>query len=258
MNVSSYVFEEVYPLSLTALSSTFTPYHLWAYYMQYLWNYEPSSWVAQIALVYKVFAFLLVLPLAILGKLDVSSYVVARTLGVVDVVKASTEAPIDHLSARSKSRGGGKSRSRDPPRLLRDSPDIVVTSPPRTPLTPRFRAGASDTDEGDVHTPTGTPPSESEMGHSNMIVSDEEADGLAELSGLDQSIFSNEQLAGVGVFSPAASRPASPTLSRFKPLPHTPNGQVSEKAASVRRRRKRTLPGECVGSSTRGSSEEGI
>lgn len=188
-----------------------------------------------------------------------SSYVVARTLGVVDVVKASTNAPIDHLPARSKSRGG-KSRSRDPPRLLRDPPTIVVSSPPLTPKSPHFHSGASDTDEGEAHTPSATPPSESETGHADTIVSDEEADGLAEMSQLDQSIFSNEALAGVGVFSPATSRPTSPTRSRFKSLPPTLNGHMSEEeAASVRRRRKYEVPGQSAGSSPghTGSSEEG-
>lgn len=39
-------------------------------------------------------------------------------------------------------------------------------------------------------------------------------DGLGELAKLDASLFSNEKLSGVGVFSPASSRPPSPALSR--------------------------------------------
>lgn len=76
MNVSSYIPAEVYPLSFTAISSAFAPHHIWAYYVQYLWNYGPSSWVARIALAYKVFAFLLVFPLAVLGMLVSFSFYV--------------------------------------------------------------------------------------------------------------------------------------------------------------------------------------
>ncbi|KZP18757.1 hypothetical protein FIBSPDRAFT_880707 [Athelia psychrophila] len=251
MNVSSYVPMEVSSTSFHSLALSFTPNHIWGCYMQYLWNYGPSSWVARIALLYKVLAIILVLPMAILGMLDVSSYVVARTLGVVDVVKASTNAPIDHPPVRSKSRSDVKSRSRDPPR---DPPTIVVSSPPLTPNTSRFHT-ASETD--DATTRSSTPPSETETGEhteTDAVVSEEEADGLAQLSQLGQSIFSNEALAGVGVFSPATSRPPSPTLSRFKPLPSVVNVHMSEEeAAGVRRRRKYSVAGSGTGSSPSGT-----
>jgi len=241
MNMSSYVSVEVGSIPLT-------PQHLWGYYVRYLWNYEPTSWVARTALAVKVLAILLVLPLAILGMLDVSSYVVARTLGVVEVSKASTNAPID-IPVPSKSRG--KSRSRDPPR--REAPAIVVSSPPLTPKASAF-ATTSDTDE--APTPNSTPPSEAEH-HSgtDIVVSEEEADGLAELAQMDDSIFSNEKLSGVGVFSPATSRPPSPILSRGKPLPLNGNGNMSEEeVAGVRRRRKYQMSGINAGQE---SSEEG-
>ncbi|KAF7984205.1 hypothetical protein HWV62_15990 [Athelia sp. TMB] len=245
MNVSSYV-----PVEVAIIS--FTPYHLWGYYVQYLWNYEPTSWVARIALAVKVLAIFLVLPLAVLAMLDVSSYVVARTLGVVDVVKASTNAPIE-LSVHTKSRG--KSRSRDPPR--REAPTIVVSAPPLTPQTPVF-ATTSDADE--APTPSTTPPSEAEQHReTDPTVSEEEADGLAELSQLDESPFSNEKLYGVGVFSPATSRPPSPVITRVKPLPTVLNDHISGDEIGVRQRRKYDVGGTRAGLSgitAQDSSEE--
>jgi hypothetical protein len=49
-------------------------------------------------------------------------------------------------------------------------------------------------------------------------VTEEESNGFTELSGFDDSLFSNEKLSGVGVFSPATSRASSPTLSRIRPF----------------------------------------
>src|SRR5882762_2080009 len=83
------------------------PLVLWEYYLQYLWYYDSSSWVAKISSSLRVLAFLFVLPAITLGMLvcstvpfpcvcaltvtqDISSYIIARTLGVVDVAKAST------------------------------------------------------------------------------------------------------------------------------------------------------------------------
>lgn len=42
---------------------------LWAYYVQYLWNYESDSWVARIAYSCRILAILVSLPLIILGLL---------------------------------------------------------------------------------------------------------------------------------------------------------------------------------------------
>ncbi|KAF8740792.1 hypothetical protein AX14_007168 [Amanita brunnescens Koide BX004] len=63
---------------------------LWKYYLDYLWYYEPDSWVARTANVARLLAILVALPIVILGLLDIASYGIARTLGVIDDVKAST------------------------------------------------------------------------------------------------------------------------------------------------------------------------
>jgi len=58
--------------------------------VKYLWNPHPSSWITKVAYSFRVLAFLLILPVLILTLLDITSYVIARTLGIVDDVKAST------------------------------------------------------------------------------------------------------------------------------------------------------------------------
>jgi len=72
------------------VSPSAIPGLLWAYYVQYLWNYDSDSWVARIAYSCRILAILVSLPLIILGLLDIASYGIARTLGVIDDVKAST------------------------------------------------------------------------------------------------------------------------------------------------------------------------
>jgi len=66
------------------------PQSLWKYYVDYLWCYEPNSWVARTANGARVLAILVALPIVILALLDIASYGIARTLGVIDDVKAST------------------------------------------------------------------------------------------------------------------------------------------------------------------------
>jgi len=175
MNVSSGALQDI--------SFSSVPFTLWHYYLQYLWYYDSSSWVARISSTIRVLAFLLVLPVVILGMLDISSYVVARTLGVVDAVEASTtDKPVVT-------------------RLTIPSIHIEDTSSSSSPLAD------SATSTADV-----TPP---DLSRSE---DDDGSNGFADLSGLDDSLFSNERLSGVGVFSPATSRPSSPILSRCRPI----------------------------------------
>ncbi|KAI0055162.1 hypothetical protein BV25DRAFT_1843152 [Artomyces pyxidatus] len=112
------------------------PAQLWRWYVDYLWNYERDSWVASTASTFRVLAILTILPGILLTLLDVTSYVIARTLGDPT---ASTSVP---------------------------PPETPAPAPPRIVVHP--------------------------------------FDG-------------EERLAGVGVFSPAASQPGSPTLSRAAP-----------------------------------------
>ncbi len=45
------------------------PQFLWKYYVDYLWYYEPDSWVARTANGARVLAILVALPIVILGLL---------------------------------------------------------------------------------------------------------------------------------------------------------------------------------------------
>lgn len=117
----------------TTMSVLTLPATLWNLYVDYLWNYKPNSWVSSAASTFRVLAVLCIVPFAILTLLvrmlsyvvrldthknfqDVTSYVIARTLGVIDDTKASTSA-------------GGPSEV--------DTPTIVVQpeSPPPTQTT---------------------------------------------------------------------------------------------------------------------------
>jgi len=154
-------------MSITAIE-LLDPRILWSYYLNYLVNYEPNSAVAKIASFCRVLAILISLPIIILGLLDVSSYLIARTLGVIDDVKASTSdtatlhntaqaVPSIHIEASSPSRDSSQySDLQSPP----EAPDASIPHP--------FYAS----EEQDL------------------------------------------KLSGVGVFSPAASRPPSPTITR--------------------------------------------
>ncbi|KAK7692562.1 hypothetical protein QCA50_004192 [Cerrena zonata] len=66
------------------------PHFLWELYVDYLWKYKQESWVASIASTCRVLAFLCISPFVVLTLLDVISYVIARTLGVIDDTKAAT------------------------------------------------------------------------------------------------------------------------------------------------------------------------
>jgi len=66
------------------------PQHLWHLYVEYLCNYKPGSWVDSAASTFRILAFLTIAPFVGLTLLDVASYVIARTLGVIETTKAST------------------------------------------------------------------------------------------------------------------------------------------------------------------------
>jgi len=75
---------------------------LWEAYVDCLWHFQPNSWVGRLASTFRILAVVLVFPVVLLTLLDVSSYVIARTLGIVDDIKASTvDADADVPSAGS-------------------------------------------------------------------------------------------------------------------------------------------------------------
>ena len=180
------------------VSPSSIPGLLWAYYVQYLWNYESDSWVARIAYSCRILAILISLPIIILGLLvgnnrtsdairciqliytqDIASYGIARTLGVIDDVRASTS---DKATLHN------------------------TMTPPDGTLTPGSESAFSDSDrdsltDHNLHNRMRSPLS----------------DSCANLS--QPSVFyvaEDNKLSGVGVFSPAASRPPSPTSSRYR------------------------------------------
>jgi len=156
------------------VSPSAIPGLLWAYYVQYLWNYDSDSWVARIAYSCRILAILVSLPLIILGLLDIASYGIARTLGVIDDVKASTS----------------------------DKATII------TPPTPGSDSAFSDSDhdsltDHNLHNRMRSP------------LSDSLLPGNTHFSQPSTFYAGEDRLSGVGVFSPAASQPPSPTLSRY-------------------------------------------
>lgn len=170
------------------------PSLLWAQYIEYLWYYEPGSWVEASASTFRLAAVFIVMPLAVLVMLDVTSYIIARTLGVIDDTKASTS---DRESLHPVGAVGG-------PELK--PPTIIVQSASATgsmPTSPSFPADAVGQPLDDV---TGRLPLE--------IDTSQPHPHHPQSSSSSSLYEGNPALAGVGVFSPAASTPPSPTIER--------------------------------------------
>ncbi|KAH9892535.1 hypothetical protein C8Q73DRAFT_698458 [Cubamyces lactineus] len=165
------------------------PHTLWHLYLDHLVYYKSGSWVDSVASTCRVLAFMTILPFILLTLLDVASYVIARTLGVIDETKASTSGELEtseHLHA--------------------NKPAIVINSDDSSPSSTPGDAGAGfEKREGDgqasLHM---TPPS-------SYFRNPTEEEG-------------NLQLSGVGTFSPAPSQPGSPTLQRREFMQHAHYG----------------------------------
>jgi hypothetical protein len=67
MNVSGYVSE--LSSQVFQVPPSLVPSILWKYYIQYLWDYQPNSWVARAAYICRVLAILVSLPIVILALL---------------------------------------------------------------------------------------------------------------------------------------------------------------------------------------------
>ncbi|KAJ7594309.1 hypothetical protein C8J56DRAFT_926441 [Mycena floridula] len=138
------------------VSPSSVPLFLWELYIEHLCNFSANSWVAKVAYTFRVLAVLLILPFLILGLLDIASYGIARSLGVIDLSEASTS---DKATVHDS-----------------DAPVILI--------------------------------------HSAASESEKTTDNPSDHAYHFTSESGNLKLSGVGVFSPASSRPASPTLSR--------------------------------------------
>ncbi|KAJ7287850.1 hypothetical protein C8J57DRAFT_1496262 [Mycena rebaudengoi] len=164
---------DVSSFSINTISSL--PRLGWDLYIDYLWNWTdyPNSWISRIAYTSRVLAILFILPIVILTLLDLASYGIARTLGVIDDVKASTSDK----------------------ETIHNKVPLVQVLDASTPAS----SSPSDADtllpsEYNSSTDTLPPPS-----HPHAYFMSEE---------------NSLKLSGVGVFSPAASRPPSPTITR--------------------------------------------
>jgi len=163
------------------------PLNLWNWYIDYLWNYDNNSWVATIAYGFRIWAILAILPTIILCLLDVTSYVIARTLG-------------DPTASTTHKSSFPQTDPSQPDLTIADAAASAVTLPV-TAASPSQGKGASPSSAGAIAKPaTPTTPTGAEAHPATYFV-DGEDDGAA-------------RLAGVGVFSPVASMPGSPTLSR--------------------------------------------
>ncbi|KAI0031742.1 hypothetical protein K488DRAFT_86530 [Vararia minispora EC-137] len=136
------------------------------WYADTLVHYAPDSWVASTASTFRVLAFLTILPVILLTLLDVTSYVIARTLGDPTASTSARFVPLPPSPPPERANAD----ARPPP------PTIVVG-----PASPTAHSRPAD------------------------------------------------ELAGVGVFSPAGSAPSSPVLGR-KPLALPTEGSVQEGA----------------------------
>ncbi|KAF5380480.1 hypothetical protein D9615_004558 [Tricholomella constricta] len=192
MNVSSYLLD--FSHHFTQVPPSSYPAILWSYYIQYLWNYEPSSWVARIASTCRILAILVSLPIIVLALLDISSYGIARTLGVIDDVKASTSdiATLHQNPSTPSIRVDESSASQS------DSPFSDSDREPGSPI------------EHNLHNkrPSGLLQTLSENRNSLSYL------GASQPQAFYASESDNLKLSGVGVFSPAASRPPSPVMTR--------------------------------------------
>ncbi|KAF8070603.1 hypothetical protein FPV67DRAFT_1448315 [Lyophyllum atratum] len=198
MNISSYFLDVSHQFNQLPPSSY--PATLWNYYIQYLWNYPPNSWVNRIASICRILAILVSLPIIVLALLDISSYGIARTLGVIDDVRASTSDIVTlHKNA--------------------STPTIRIEGT-SSPFTDSDRSPGSPTE----HILHNKRPSGLSQAHS------ESRDSLSYLGASQPHAFyasdgDNLKLSGVGVFSPATSRPPSPIMTR-KTL-HCEEGKAS-------------------------------
>ncbi|KAG5654388.1 hypothetical protein H0H81_003212 [Sphagnurus paluster] len=174
---------------------------LWKYYILYLWDYQPNSWVARIAYTCRILAILVSLPIIVLALLDISSYGIARTLGVIDDVKASTSdlATLHRLHNNTAAAA---------------APTIRIEG--TTPSSPSSDFSSTPTMAMDDKHKHPEPPSAGEYPVGYLETAQPQAFYASEGDSL--------KLSGVGVFSPAASRPPSPVMTRRSLMPEGEEG----------------------------------
>ncbi|KZT26671.1 hypothetical protein NEOLEDRAFT_1062185 [Neolentinus lepideus HHB14362 ss-1] len=167
---------------MTANISSF-PYVLWNWYIEYLVRYEYSSWVGKTASTFRILAFVAIAPFILLTLLDVTSYVIARTLGVVDVTEVST-SDSDKLES-----------------MLKDSTPTIL-------LNDESQQTLSEDDTG-----TENSSYQGHDAHNTLSKHSRDSAGVELPTAYFVTLTDDSmKLSGVGVLSPAASRPSSPTV----------------------------------------------
>ncbi|KAJ3733499.1 hypothetical protein DFJ43DRAFT_206627 [Lentinula guzmanii] len=156
-------------------------------------------------------------PYSDIDSTDIASYTIARTLGVVDIVKASTS---DKQTVHAR---------REPPSIHIREPSLDQYDAHN-----HFFTLGSDSSQSIAGTDSSTTPSD------------------VRLTAYFTSGDHNLELSGVGVFSPATSRPPSPTTSRRKLEPDTHSTpsfhefEVDDGSVHFRRRNKPTATREYI------------
>ncbi|RDB25128.1 hypothetical protein Hypma_007744 [Hypsizygus marmoreus] len=224
MNVSTLVFD--FSFQISQVSPSTLPGMLWNHYVEYLWNYHPNSWVARIASISRFLALLVSFPIIVLGLLDITSYGIARTLGVIDDVKASTsDIATVHQGAST-------------PSILIESSTPQSPSVSSTPFSDSEREALGHHHHHHHHHHH----NQHNQQHTNLQpLPEEQRDTLSRIGVSQPHTFyasedNNLKLSGVGVFSPAASRPASPVLSRRNLQPEEGRGTGQETDEGLRQR----------------------
>ncbi|KAJ4001570.1 hypothetical protein F5050DRAFT_1331469 [Lentinula boryana] len=155
---------------------------------------------------------------------DIASYTIARTLGVVDIVKASTS---DKQTVHAR----------------REPPSIHI----REPSLDQYDAQLTEDNAHNHFFTLGSDSSHSIVGTDSLTTPSD-----VRLTAYFTSGDHNLELSGVGVFSPATSRPPSPTISRRKLEPDTHSTpslhefEVDDGSVHFRRRNKPTAAREYI------------
>ncbi|KAJ7346885.1 hypothetical protein DFH08DRAFT_1080835 [Mycena albidolilacea] len=196
-------------LSSSSLTLSSLPQTVWNLYVDHLWRWtdHPNSWISRIAYSSRVLAIMLIMPIVVLTLLDLASYGIARSLGVIDHVKASTS---DKQTIHNKI----------PLVRVQRAPS---SSSPNSPSTSLLASTDSETlvDATEQLQQATASKSTSDFNGNSADTLPRLGISTHGLSHPDAYFTHGEnslRLSGVGVFSPAASRPPSPTITR-KHLP---------------------------------------
>jgi len=171
------------------------PSQLWRLYVAYLWDPAPGSWVSAIAYMFRIVAIAIVFPFALLTLLDIVSYVIARTLGVVETTRASTsdkrglvQVPVVVANEDNGEDGREESRAQTP------TPD---------------RLGVEEQGTGDPSLHVQAPDSTDSSSSSSFNA----ASTAFFFSPTEEKSL---ELSGGNILSPAMSRQGSPTAERHR------------------------------------------